>query len=91
MAAPTRSAIARSASCEDLAGWALGVERADPLGLGAGELVVGGGDAREELGTGALEAVGGGCARGLARAGGGGRDAQQQRAVGLRGRRWRGG
>ena len=54
----------------------------EALGLGGGELVVGGGDRGEERVALALEPVGGLAAAGRARAAGGGLDAQQQRAVG---------
>src|SRR5271166_1691986 len=60
-----------------------GVDHADPLGLGERELLVGGGDGREELLALAFEPVGLEPALPATRASGCGRDAQQQRAVGL--------
>ena len=67
---------------EHLVGRPLGVDDADPLGLGGRELVVGAGDRLEERGVLELESVGCLAAAGLPRAPGGGIDAQQQRAVG---------
>ncbi len=60
-----------------------GVDHADPLGLGGGELVVRARDRSEEARLLALEPVGQLAAYGLARAPGSRLDAQQQRAVGL--------
>ena len=79
---PSRSSTAASASREHALGRLGGVDRANPLGLGARQLVVGGGDPREEALALALQPVGLERALVLARAPGGGGDAQQQRAVG---------